>query len=161
MHAADARPPFPAPMTTQSYDWRAPSAPGARGRAAEDLIFGKITNGAASDITTATNLAHKMVCEWGMSDKLGPLSFGKKDEQIFLGREIAQHRDYSEQTAQEIDGEDAAAVARHICEAGLSVSGYCRSTYLLAPDRFTPEDAEKACFAFLSSFFPDFQNIYA
>jgi len=75
------------------------------GRAAEELIFSQMTTGAGNDIEQATSLARKMVCEWGMSDQLGPLSFGKKDEQIFLGREISQHRDYSEATAMEIDTE--------------------------------------------------------
>ena len=75
------------------------------GRAAEKLVFDQFTTGAGNDIEQATNLARKMVCEWGMSDKLGPLSFGKKEEEIFLGREIARHRDYSEQTAQLIDAE--------------------------------------------------------
>jgi len=75
------------------------------GRVAEKLIFGELTTGAGNDIESATELARKMVCEWGMSDRLGPLTFGKKEEQIFLGREIATHRDYSEETAQEIDGE--------------------------------------------------------
>jgi len=75
------------------------------GRVAEELVLEEMTSGAGNDIEQATELARKMVCEWGMSDALGPLSFGKKDEQIFLGREIAQHRDYSEQTAQEIDRE--------------------------------------------------------
>ena len=75
------------------------------GRAAEELILAQRTTGAGNDIERATDIARKMVCEWGMSDVLGPLSFGKKDEQIFLGREINQHRDYSEQTAQIIDRE--------------------------------------------------------
>jgi len=75
------------------------------GRVAEELIFNEITTGAGNDIEQATNLARKMVCEWGMSDEMGPLSFGKKEEQIFLGREIAQHRDYSEATAVRIDNE--------------------------------------------------------
>jgi cell division protease FtsH len=75
------------------------------GRVAEELVFSEQTTGAGNDIDRATRLARKMVTEWGMSEKLGPLSFGKKEEQIFLGREIAQHRDYSEQTAQEIDKE--------------------------------------------------------
>ena len=75
------------------------------GRMAEWLVFGEITTGAGSDIEQATNLARKMVCEWGMSDTMGPLSFGKKEEHIFLGREIAQHRDYSEATAVKIDEE--------------------------------------------------------
>ncbi len=73
------------------------------GRVAEKLIFDEITTGAGNDIERATELARKMVCEWGMSDELGPLSYGKKEEQIFLGREIAQHRDYSEETARKID----------------------------------------------------------
>jgi len=83
------------------------------GRAAEELVLHQMTTGAGNDIERATELARKMVCEWGMSDVLGPLTFGKKDEQIFLGREIAQHRDYSEKTAQQIDGE----VRRLVVEA--------------------------------------------
>ena len=75
------------------------------GRVAERLIFHELTTGAGNDIERATELARKMVCEWGMSQKLGPLTFGKKEEQIFLGREIATHRDYSEDTAKEIDEE--------------------------------------------------------
>ncbi len=75
------------------------------GRVAEELVFDQITTGAGQDIEVATDMARRMVCEWGMSEKLGPLTFGKKDEQIFLGREINQHRDYSEQTAIEIDRE--------------------------------------------------------
>ncbi|RKY44247.1 MAG: cell division protein FtsH, partial [Candidatus Neomarinimicrobiota bacterium] len=75
------------------------------GRAAEKLIFNELTTGAGNDIERATELARKMVCEWGMSEKLGPLTFGKKGEEIFLGREIARHRDYSEETARLIDAE--------------------------------------------------------
>jgi cell division protease FtsH len=75
------------------------------GRAAEELIFTKITNGAASDIQSATGLARKMVCEWGMSERLGPLQFGKKEDLIFLGREISERKDYSERTAEIIDEE--------------------------------------------------------
>jgi cell division protease FtsH len=75
------------------------------GRVAEKLIFNVLSTGAGNDIEQASALARKMVCEWGMSDKLGPVSFGKKQEEIFLGREIAQHRDYSEQIAQDIDSE--------------------------------------------------------
>ncbi|HEY3346193.1 MAG TPA: ATP-dependent zinc metalloprotease FtsH [Nitrospirota bacterium] len=83
------------------------------GRVAEELALDHMTTGAGNDIERSTALARKMVCEWGMSDKLGPLTFGKKEEQIFLGREIAQHRDYSEHTAVEIDQE----VRRLISEA--------------------------------------------
>jgi cell division protease FtsH len=75
------------------------------GRAAEKLIFNEFTTGAGDDIKRATELARKMVCEWGMSESLGPISYGEKQEEIFLGREISQHRDYSESTAQMIDKE--------------------------------------------------------
>lgn len=73
------------------------------GRVAEKIIFNEITTGAGNDLERATGLARKMVCEWGMSDELGPLTYGKKEEQIFLGREIAQHRDFSDDTARLID----------------------------------------------------------
>lgn len=75
------------------------------GRAAEMLIFNEFNTGASNDIQRATELARRMVCEWGMSEKLGPVNYGKKDEEIFLGREIQKHRDYSEKTAIEIDEE--------------------------------------------------------
>ncbi len=75
------------------------------GRAAEQIFLGSCTTGASNDLERSTDLARKMVCEWGMSTELGPLTFGKKEEQIFLGREIAQHQDYSEETAVRIDQE--------------------------------------------------------
>ncbi|MBU0960594.1 MAG: cell division protein FtsH, partial [Proteobacteria bacterium] len=75
------------------------------GRVAEKLVFNEITTGAGNDIERASDMARKMVCAWGMSEELGPLTFGKKEEQIFLGREISQHRDFSEDTARKIDGE--------------------------------------------------------
>ncbi len=75
------------------------------GRAAEEIALHHMTTGAGNDLERATELARKMVTEWGMSEKLGPLTFGKKDEQIFLGREIAKHKDYSEKTAVDIDEE--------------------------------------------------------
>ncbi|HHL40136.1 MAG TPA: ATP-dependent metallopeptidase FtsH/Yme1/Tma family protein [Deltaproteobacteria bacterium] len=75
------------------------------GRVAEELVLNHQTTGAGNDIERATELARKMVCEWGMSERLGPLAFAKKEEHIFLGREIAQHRDFSEKTAVEIDTE--------------------------------------------------------
>lgn len=75
------------------------------GRVAEELVLEMQTTGAGDDIERATDLARKMICEWGMSEGLGPMSFGKKEELIFLGREIAQHRDYSESTAVRIDEE--------------------------------------------------------
>ncbi len=75
------------------------------GRVAEEIVLNIQTTGAGNDIEKASDLARKMVCDFGMSDNLGPLTFGKREEQIFLGREIAQHRDYSELTAQKIDEE--------------------------------------------------------
>ncbi len=75
------------------------------GRIAEEITMDSLTTGAGNDLERATELARQMVCEWGMSDAMGPLTFGKKEEQIFLGREIAQHQDYSEDTALKIDHE--------------------------------------------------------
>jgi cell division protease FtsH len=75
------------------------------GRIAEEITMNEMTTGAGNDLERSTELARKMVCEWGMSDAMGPLTFGKKEEQIFLGREIAQHQDYSEDTAIRIDHE--------------------------------------------------------
>jgi cell division protease FtsH len=83
------------------------------GRAAEEIIKKDVSTGAGNDLERATDLARKMVCEWGMSEKLGPLTFGKKEEQIFLGREIAQHRDYSEDTAVKIDQEVSSIVMKN------------------------------------------------
>jgi cell division protease FtsH len=96
------------------------------GRSAEEIFLGHITTGAGNDIERATDIARKMVCDWGMSD-LGPLAFGKKEEAIFLGREIAQHRDYSEDTAIKIDNEvrrfvtTAYSTARNILETNRAV----------------------------------------
>jgi len=75
------------------------------GRVAEEIVFNRISTGAANDIKQATDLAQQMIRSWGMSGELGPLSYAKGEEQVFLGREIAQHRDYSESTAQKIDEE--------------------------------------------------------
>jgi cell division protease FtsH len=94
------------------------------GRLAEELFLNQMSTGAGNDIERATELARKMVCEWGMSS-LGPLTFGKKEEQIFLGREIAQHRDYSEDTAIKIDME-----VRRLVD-----DGYGRAKALLSDSR--------------------------
>ncbi|NNE44111.1 MAG: hypothetical protein HKN12_07870, partial [Gemmatimonadetes bacterium] len=83
------------------------------GRVAEELVFDEITNGAKGDIDMATNLSKRMVCEWGMSERLGPISFGRPDEEVFLGREIVQNRHTSEETAEVIDQE-----VRLLIEAG-------------------------------------------
>ena len=89
------------------------------GRIAEEITVGSITTGAGNDLERATDLARKMVCEWGMSDAMGPLTFGKKEEQIFLGREISQHQDYSEDTALKIDQE----VKRFVTDAYVRAQG--------------------------------------
>jgi len=94
------------------------------GRLAEELFLGTMTTGAGNDIEQATELSRKMVCQFGMSS-LGPLTFGKQEEQIFLGREIAQHRDYSEQTALAIDAE----VRKFIMQ------GYERAKNILSENR--------------------------
>jgi cell division protease FtsH len=95
------------------------------GNASERLIFGDTTTGASNDIEKATDLARRMVTEWGMSDKLGPLAFGKHDEMIFLGREIGEQRNYSDDVAKLIDEE-----VRSIVE-----KGYARATQVLIENR--------------------------
>ena len=75
------------------------------GRVAEEIVFNRISTGASNDIKRATDIAQKMIRNWGMSDELGPMSYAKEEDHIFLGREIAQHRDYSEETARKIDAE--------------------------------------------------------
>ena len=95
------------------------------GRAAEEIVFQQQTTGAGDDLEKATEMARKMVCEWGMSDKMGPLTFGKADEHIFLGREVARPKDFSEETAVLIDSEikrivmDCASRARHMIESNI------------------------------------------
>jgi cell division protease FtsH len=97
------------------------------GRVAEELVLGHMTTGAGDDIEKATELTRRMVCEWGMSERLGPMTFGKKEEQIFLGRDFTQIKDYSEKTAIEIDTEvrriimDAYDRAKTLLQANLEV----------------------------------------
>jgi cell division protease FtsH len=95
------------------------------GNAAERLIFGDTTTGASNDIEKATDLARRMVTEWGMSDKMGPLSFGKRDEMIFLGREIGEQRNYSDDVAKMIDDEVRALIE----------NGYVRATQVLTENK--------------------------
>jgi cell division protease FtsH len=75
------------------------------GRVAEEIVFGDVTNGARGDINQATDIARRLVCEWGMSDKMGMVEYGELQEHVFLGRDISRNRNYSEATAQEIDHE--------------------------------------------------------
>ena len=109
------------------------------GRIAEELFIGQVTTGASNDIEKATEIARAMVCQYGMSD-LGPLAYGKKEEQIFLGREIAQHRDFSEDTAIKIDQE----VNRIVSEQ------YARATKILTDNRESVERLTEALLEFES-----------
>jgi len=102
------------------------------GRVAEELVLNRQTTGAGNDIERSTELARKMVCEWGMSEKLGPMAFGQREEQIFLGREITQHRDYSEETAQLIDSEIRAIVTRSYEKAKEIIQGNMETLHRLA-----------------------------
>jgi cell division protease FtsH len=106
------------------------------GRVAEELVLNSQTTGAGNDIERCTEIARKMVCEWGMSENLGPLAYGKKEEQIFLGREFAQHRDYSEETARLIDNEVRGIVtqgyekAKEIINANMAILHKLANTLL-------------------------------
>jgi cell division protease FtsH len=102
------------------------------GRAAEELVLKEMTSGAGNDIGRATEMARKMVCEWGMSEGLGPLSFGQKEEQIFLGREFAQHRDYSEETAVLIDKEVTQLVSEAYKKAKAILREHMETLHALA-----------------------------
>ena len=104
------------------------------GRVAEELIFGDVTNGARGDIGMATNIARKMVCEWGMSEKMGMVEYGQHEDYVFLGRDLGQGREYSEATAQEIDTE-----VRKLCG-----DAYTRATQLLTEAREKLEIIAKA-----------------
>jgi len=118
------------------------------GRAAEKLVFDEVTTGGGNDIEIATQLTRKMVCEWGMSDIVGPLTFGKKDEEIFLGREIAIRHDYSENTAKKIDDE----ISRIVGEAEKKTATLLKrninklhrlAKYLLEHETIDGEDIQK------------------
>jgi cell division protease FtsH len=94
------------------------------GRVAEEIVFNRISTGASNDIKQATDLAQLMIRNWGMSEELGPLSFAKGDDPVFLGREISQHRDYSETTAQRIDTEIASLIASAHSKAKSILEGH-------------------------------------
>ncbi len=108
------------------------------GRVAEEIIFGDVTSGARGDIKQATGMARKMVCEWGMSEKLGMVEYGEHDDYVFLGRELSKARDYSEATAQEIDRE-----VRKLCD-----DAYARAKELLSKHRDRLETIAKALLEF-------------
>jgi cell division protease FtsH len=102
------------------------------GRVAEELVLKHVTTGAGNDIERATDLARKMVCEWGMSEKLGPLTFGRKEEEIFLGRELTTKRDFSDQVALEIDLEIKRLVTENYERAKRLLTEHMRSLKALA-----------------------------
>jgi cell division protease FtsH len=108
------------------------------GRVAEELTFGDVTNGARGDIGQATAIARKMVCEWGMSEKMGMVEYGQHEDYVFLGRDLGQGREYSEATAQEIDKE-----VRKLCD-----DAYVRATQLLTDHRGKLEVIAKALLEF-------------
>jgi cell division protease FtsH len=109
------------------------------GRAAEEIILHDFTTGAGNDIERATNLARKMVCEWGMSEKMGPLSYGKKEEQIFLGREFATHKDYSEDSAKNIDAEVVSIVTRNYEKAKKILTDHIEILHKIAKELLEKE----------------------
>jgi cell division protease FtsH len=102
------------------------------GRAAEEIVLNHMTTGAGNDIERATELARKMVCEWGMSEKLGPLTFGKKEEHIFLGKDMGQKRDFSEETAEEIDAEIKKIVVENYTRARKLLESHTGALHRLA-----------------------------
>jgi cell division protease FtsH len=109
------------------------------GRAAEELVLNDFTTGAGNDIERATDLARKMVCEWGMSDEMGPLTYGKKEEQIFLGKELATHKDYSEETAKKIDKEVSTIVLESYERAKKLMSDNIDTLHKLAQELLVKE----------------------
>src|SRR5678815_1553789 len=104
------------------------------GRVAEEIIFGDVTSGARGDIKQATGMARKMVCEWGMSERMGMVEYGEHEDYVFLGREMHRNRDYSEATAQEIDRE-----VRKLCD-----DAYMRARDILTKNREKLEAIAKA-----------------
>ena len=115
------------------------------GRIAEELTQGDITTGAGNDLDRATDLARKMVCQWGMSEAIGPLAFGKKEEQIFLGRDLSRRADYSPDTALRIDQEMTAIVTRNYDRARELLETHKRELTRIAEELLIREvlDAEQ------------------
>jgi cell division protease FtsH len=112
------------------------------GYAAEKIIFQETTTGAQNDLEQATEIARKMVCEWGMSEVLGPITYGQKDEPIFLGKEIARHKDYSEETARAIDTEIKKIVIASLAEAERILKEQEGQLKLLAQTLITKENMD-------------------
>ena len=119
------------------------------GRCAEEICLGEMTTGAGNDIERATEMARKMVCEWGMSEKMGPLTYGSKEEQVFLGKDISSQKNFSDQTAKLIDQEVKTLV----------VGGYTRATELLKQNRDKLEEMAQALLEHETLDAKDIQNI--
>ncbi len=125
------------------------------GNAAEKLIFGDTTTGSSNDIEKATNLARRMVTEFGMSEKLGPLAFGKREEMVFLGREIGEQRNYSDDVAKQIDEEVRAIIDRGYARAMEVLTTYKDRLIQLAERLVAEETIESEAFEELFADVPD------
>ncbi|HCO11738.1 MAG TPA: cell division protein FtsH, partial [Desulfonauticus sp.] len=118
------------------------------GRVAEEIVFGELTTGAGNDIERASKMARRMVCEWGMSETLGPLAWGDNSQEVFLGRDLVHHKDYSEETAKLIDAEVKAIVqkayqrARTILEENLDTL-HALAKALLERETLSGEEVDK------------------
>jgi cell division protease FtsH len=130
------------------------------GNAAERLVFGDTTTGASNDIEKATDLARRMVTEWGMSDKLGPLAFGKRDEMIFLGREIGEQRNYSDDVAKMIDEEVRALIEHGYARATQVLTEYKGKLLTLADKLIAEETVESEEFEKIFDDVPPKQNLH-
>jgi len=130
------------------------------GNAAERLIFGDTTTGASNDIEKATDLARRMVTEWGMSDKMGPLAFGKHDEMVFLGREIGEQRNYSDDVAKMIDDEVRAIMENGYVRATQVLTQYKHKLLALADKLITDETVESEAFEELFKDLPPKENLH-
>jgi cell division protease FtsH len=130
------------------------------GNAAERLIFGDTTTGASNDIEKATTLARRMVTEWGMSDKMGPLSFGKRDEMVFLGREIGEQRNYSDDVAKMIDDEVRAIIENGYVRATQVLTEYKHKLLALADKLIAEESVDSDEFEKLFTDIPPKQNLH-
>ena len=112
------------------------------GYAAEKIVYNETTTGAQNDLEQATEISRKMICEWGMSEELGPITYGQKDEPIFLGKEIARHKDYSEETARKIDVEIKKIALEALTEAERILSSHRDQLNLLAETLLVKENLD-------------------
>jgi cell division protease FtsH len=114
------------------------------GRAAEETVFHRVTTGASNDLGRATELARKMVMEYGMSDELGPMTFGEREELVFLGRSISEHRNYSEAVARKIDSEVRLIIGKAYDEAVKIMTDYRETLESMAERLIHKETLDEA-----------------